>query len=53
MLCTCTNLLKHTHTEPVATYLLEQYGKDITGFKVTQSVHVEACWPGDPVGETK
>jgi len=51
--CAHAQTYSNTHTEPVATYLLEQYGKDITGFKVTQSVHVEACWPGDPVGETK
>ncbi len=35
------------------TYLLEDYEKDITGYNVTASVHVEACWPGDPVGETR
>lgn len=39
--------------DSVITYMLEQYKKDITGYNVVQAVHVEACWPGDPVGETK
>lgn len=37
----------------VETYTLAEYNKDIAGYKVTQSVHVEAVWPGDPVGETR
>lgn len=35
------------------TYALAEYSKDINGYNVTQSVHVEAVWPGDPVGETR
>lgn len=34
------------------TYLVEDYKKDIEGYNVIQSVHVEAVWPGDPVGES-
>ena len=45
--------IMYSCAEPVATYLLEEYQKDMAGFNVTHSVHVEACWPGDPVGETK
>lgn len=37
----------------VETYTLDEYNKDIARYKVTQSVHVEAVWPGDPVGETR
>ena len=37
----------------VETYALAEYSKDINGYNVTQSVHVEAVWPGDPVGETR
>ena len=44
----CTNLLA-----PVETYTLAEYSKDIQGYNVTKSVHVEAVWPGDPVGETE
>ena len=40
-------------TAPVMTYLMEQYKNDIAGYNVTQTVHVEAGWPGDPVGETR
>ena len=40
-------------TEPVLTYLVDQYKNDITGYNITQCVHVEANWAGDPVGETK
>ena len=40
-------------TEPVLTYLVDQYRNDITGYNITQCVHVEANWAGDPVGETK
>lgn len=39
--------------EPVLTYLVDQYRNDITGYNITQCVHVEANWAGDPVGETK
>ena len=39
--------------ESILTYMLDQYKKDITGYNVVQAIHVEACWPGDPVGETK
>ena len=39
--------------ESVATYLLEEYLNDVKGYNVTHAVHVEAAWPGDPVGETK
>lgn len=35
------------------TYTVEEYSKDIAGYNVSQSVHVEAVWPGDPVGETR
>ena len=37
----------------IMTYTLEDYLNDIKGFNVTHAVHVEAVWPGDPVGETK
>ena len=40
-------------TEPVLSYLLDRYREDTRGHNVTQCVHVEACWPGDPVGETR
>ena len=40
-------------TEPVLTYLLDRYREDTRGYNVTQCVHVEACWPGDPVAETR
>ena len=36
----------------VLIYLVEDYKKDIEGFNVVQSIHVEAIFPGDPVGET-
>lgn len=35
------------------TYLVEEYRADTAGYNVTASVHVEACWSGDPVNETK
>lgn len=41
------------HSASVVTYSLNEYTKDISGYNVTHAVHVEACWPGDPVGETK
>lgn len=37
----------------VIPYTLKEYVNDIAGYNVTHAVHVEACWPGDPVGETK
>lgn len=40
-------------TESVETYTVAEYRKDIRGYNVAQSVHVEAVWPGDPVGETR
>lgn len=40
-------------TALVETYTLDEYEKDIQGYTVTQTVHVEALWPGDPVGETR
>ena len=40
-------------TASVETYTLAEYSNDIRGYNVTQSVHVEAVWPGDPVGETR
>ena len=46
-------LLMHQSPASVETYALAEYSKDIHGYNVTQSVHVEAVWPGDPVGETR
>lgn len=43
----------HQSPAPIETYALAEYSKDIHGYNVTQSVHVEAVWPGDPVGETR
>ena len=40
------------HTEPILTNLVDDYRKDTEGHNVVQCVHVEAVWPGDPVGET-
>ena len=37
----------------LVTYMLKDYNEDVAGYNVTHTVHVEACWPGDPVGETK
>ncbi len=39
-------------SESVLTYLTDDYKKDIEGHNVVQCVHVEAVFPGDPVGET-
>ena len=41
------------HAVPIMTYLVDEYRADIAGYNVTASVHVEACWSGDPVNETK
>jgi predicted TIM-barrel fold metal-dependent hydrolase len=37
----------------VLTYSVNEYVKDVGKYNVTHSVHVEACWPDDPVNETK
>ena len=39
--------------ESVMTYMVEQYRQDTEGYNVSGCVHVEACWPGAPEGETK
>ena len=36
----------------VSTYLPEDYRKDTEGYSITHSVHIEAGWGGDHVGET-
>lgn len=45
--------MKPTFTAPVCTYLLGDYQRDVEGYNVTHTVHVEAAWNGDPVAETK
>ncbi len=40
------------YSEPVLTYLVDEYKKDTDTVNVTACVHVEAVFPGDPVGET-
>ena len=35
------------------TYLPSDYKRDIGKYNVTKCIHVEACWPGNPVDETK
>ena len=34
-------------------YMVDDYEADIAGYNVTQCVHVQTPWPGDPVGETE
>ena len=50
--CTCVPNRVGSPPESIVTYLLEQYHGDVQGYNVTQAVHVQACWLGDPVGET-
>ena len=38
---------------PAESFTVPEYNKELLGYNVTQCVHVEAAWPGDPVGETK
>lgn len=40
-------------TELVESYLPEDYKRDLEGFTVISSIHVEVVWPGDPAGETR
>ena len=51
--CGFTPAILPSHLEPVLNYLVEEYRADIAGYNVTHSVHVEACWPDDPVNETR
>ena len=36
-----------------ASFTAPEYCKEFLGYNVTQCVHVEAAWSGDPVEETK
>ena len=38
---------------PAESFKVPEYSKEFLGYSVNQCVHVEAGWPGDPVGETK
>lgn len=51
--CIRANRLLFFFSAPVIPYMLEDYRKDTADYNVTHCVHVEAAWPGDPVGETR